>query len=64
MCVSRLAEHGWAGEKEVSRSKYIIIMVVADLELAGLESLGEETRIIENHHGNWHRWDSQVVSID
>jgi GDPmannose 4,6-dehydratase len=39
------------------------IMVDADLELMGLESPGEGARIIEKHHGNWHRWDSQVVSM-
>ncbi len=39
-------------------------MVDADLELAGLESPGEGARIIEKHHGDWHRWDSQVVSMD
>ena len=39
------------------------IMVDADLELIGLESPGEGAKIIEKHHGNWHRWDSQVVSM-
>jgi GDPmannose 4,6-dehydratase len=39
------------------------IMVDADLELIGLESPGEGARIIEKHHGDWHRWDSQVVSM-
>jgi GDPmannose 4,6-dehydratase len=62
--LSCLAEHGWTGEKEVSRSKFIIIMVDANLELVGLESPGEGGRIIEKHHGNWHRWDSQVLSMD
>ena len=39
------------------------IMVDADLELIGLESPGEGAKIIEKHHGDWHRWDSQVVSM-
>jgi len=39
------------------------IMVDADLELIGLESPGEGARIIERHHGDWHRWNSQVVSM-
>lgn len=39
------------------------IMVDADLELSGLESPGEGAKIIKKHHGNWHRWDSQVVSM-
>jgi GDPmannose 4,6-dehydratase len=39
------------------------IMVDADLELIGLESPGEGKRVIEKHHGPWHRWDSQVVSM-
>jgi GDPmannose 4,6-dehydratase len=39
------------------------IMVDADLELIGLESPGEGAKIIEKHHGEWHRWNSQVVSM-
>jgi hypothetical protein len=40
------------------------IMVDANLKLAGLESPGEGARIVETHHGDWHCWDSQVVSMD
>jgi GDPmannose 4,6-dehydratase len=40
------------------------IMVDADLELVGLESPGEGRKLLEMHHGRWHRWDSQVVSMD
>ena len=39
------------------------IMVDADLELIGLKSPGEGAAIIEKHHGAWHRWNSQVVSM-
>ena len=39
------------------------IMVDADLELIGLKSPGEGAKIIEKNHGDWHRWDSQVVSM-
>jgi len=38
--------------------------VDADLELIGLESPGEGKRIIEANHGRWHRWESQVISMD
>ncbi len=64
MCLSRLAKRGWTGKKEVRSSKFIIIMVEADLVLAGLESPGEGAKIIEKHHGEWHRWDSHVVSMN
>jgi GDPmannose 4,6-dehydratase len=53
---------GW--EPRVFFKDLVRIMVDADLELTGLESPGEGARIIEKHHGNWHRWDSQVVSMD
>jgi len=32
--------------------------------LLGLESPGEGRKILETHHGKWHRWDSQVVSME
>lgn len=51
-------------EPRVFFKDLVRIMVDADLELIGLESPGEGARIIEKHHGNWHRWDSQVVSMD
>ncbi len=50
-------------EPRVFFKDLVRIMVDADLELLGLESPGEGARIIEEHHGNWHRWDSQVVSM-
>jgi GDPmannose 4,6-dehydratase len=37
------------------------VMVDADLEMAGVKSPGEGRRILEEHHGAWHRWESQVV---
>ena len=53
---------GW--EPRVFFKDLIRIMVDADLELIGLKSPGEGAKIIEKHHGDWHRWDSQVVSMD
>ena len=50
-------------EPRVFFKDLVRIMVDADLELIGLESPGEGARIIEKHHGNWHRWESQVVSM-
>jgi len=40
------------------------IMVDADLELIGLESPGEGRRLLELHHGPWHRWEDQIVSME
>jgi GDPmannose 4,6-dehydratase len=51
-------------EPRVFFKDLVRIMVDADLELIGHESPGEGAKIIEKHHGNWHRWDSQVVSMD
>ena len=39
------------------------IMVDADMELIGLESKGEGRKLLERHHGRWHQWESQVVSM-
>ena len=52
---------GW--EPRVFFTDLVKIMVDADLELLGLESPGKGAKIIEKHHGDWHRWDSQVVSM-
>jgi len=32
--------------------------------LVDLESPGEGKALLEKHHGRWHRWHSQVVSMD
>jgi GDPmannose 4,6-dehydratase len=52
---------GW--EPRVFFKDLVRIMVDADLELTGMESPGEGAKAIEKHHGQWHRWDSQVVSM-
>ncbi|MGA2488872.1 MAG: GDP-mannose 4,6-dehydratase [Anaerolineales bacterium] len=52
---------GW--EPRVFFKDLVRIMVDADLELIGLKSPGEGAKIIEKHHGEWHRWDSQVISM-
>lgn len=55
-------ELGW--EPRVLFKDLVRIMVDADLELLGLESPGEGRKLLEKHHGRWHRWESQVVSMD
>lgn len=39
------------------------MMVDADMELIWLPSTGEGRKILEKHHGEWHRWEGQVVSM-
>jgi GDPmannose 4,6-dehydratase len=51
-------------EPRVFFKDLVRIMVDADLELLGLESPGEGRRLLEKHHGPWHRWESQVVSME
>jgi GDPmannose 4,6-dehydratase len=51
-------------EPRVSFKDLVKIMVDADLELAGLESPGEGSGILERFHGPWHRWGQQVISMD
>lgn len=53
---------GW--EPRVYFRDLVRIMVDADLELIGLESPGEGRRILEAHHGPWHRWEDQVPSME
>ena len=55
-------ELGW--EPRVFFKDLVRIMVDADLELAGLQSPGEGKRILRVHHGNWHRWEDQIVSME
>jgi GDPmannose 4,6-dehydratase len=57
-----IREIGW--KPRVSFKELVRIMVDADMELVGLESPGEGKSLLEKHHGRWHRWDSQVVSMD
>lgn len=52
---------GW--EPRVSFKDLVRVMVDADLELIGIKSPGEGAKILAMHHGDWHRWGSQVVSM-
>jgi len=51
-------------EPRVFFKDLVRVMVDADLELAGLPSPGEGSIILEKHHGAWHRWKDQVLSMD
>jgi GDPmannose 4,6-dehydratase len=51
-------------EPRIFFSDLVKIMVDADMELIGQESPGEGKTLLEKHHGKWHRWHSQVVSMD
>ncbi len=53
---------GWS--PRIKFHELVRIMVDADLELMGLEKPGEGKKIIEEKFGGWHRWESQVVSMD
>lgn len=57
-----IRELGW--EPRVMFRDLVRIMVDADLEHLGLESPGEGRKLLEVHHGKWHRWDWQVASMD
>jgi len=53
---------GW--EPRLHFAELVRIMVDADLELAGMEAPGDGRRILVERFGNWHRWESQVVSME
>jgi len=56
------AAFGW--KPRVHFHELVRIMVDADLELAGLQSPGEGRKILEDRFSGWHRWESQVVSME
>ena len=58
-----LARQTFGWEPRVFFKDLVRIMVDADLELIGMPSPGEGRKILEKHHGKWHRWESQVVSM-
>jgi GDPmannose 4,6-dehydratase len=45
-------------------SDLVRLMVDADMELMGLEPIGEGRRVMEEVHGAWHRWEDQIVSME
>lgn len=49
---------------KVKFHELVRIMVDADLELAGLEPVGEGRQILKERFGGWHRWESQVISME
>jgi len=55
-------EIGW--EARVYFKDLVRIMVDADLELIGLDCPGEGRKILETHHGRWHRWEDQISSME
>jgi GDPmannose 4,6-dehydratase len=57
------ARQAFEWEPRIFFKDLVRIMVDADMELIGLESKGEGRKLLEKHHGKWHQWDSQVVSM-
>ncbi|MGE5225018.1 MAG: GDP-mannose 4,6-dehydratase, partial [Omnitrophica WOR_2 bacterium] len=51
-------------EPRVCFQDLVKIMVDADMELQGIPTKGEGKRILETHHGKWHQWEDQMVSMD
>ena len=45
-------------------SDLVRLLVDADMELMGLEPIGEGRRVMEEVHGAWHRWEDQIVSLE
>jgi GDPmannose 4,6-dehydratase len=51
-------------EPRVFFKDLVRIMVDADLELAGLDSPGEGRKLLARHHGKWHQWEHQMITMD
>ena len=58
------AENEIAWKPKVTFRDLVRIMVDADLALMGLDYPGEGKRVVEDHFGDWHSWDSQVPSME
>jgi GDPmannose 4,6-dehydratase len=52
---------GW--EPKVSFHELVAIMVDADLEALGLQTIGEGSRILLAKFSGWHQWSAAVTSI-
>jgi GDPmannose 4,6-dehydratase len=63
MADASLARQTLDWEPRVYFHDLVRVMVDADLELEGLESPGEGRLILEKHHGPWHRWKDQVITM-
>ena len=61
-CSKAKKKLGW--EPKIKFYELVRIMVDADLELLGLETPGEGQKIIEEKFDGWHRWDTQVISME
>ena len=53
---------GW--QPRILFKDLVRLMVDADMELLGLEPIGEGRRVMEQVHGDWHRWEDQIVSME
>jgi len=56
------AAFGW--EPKVGFEQLVQIMVDADLELLGVTPPGQGLRALQARFNGWHRWESQVVSME
>ena len=52
---------GW--EPKITYKPLVRIMVDADLEMVGLEPIGEGVRILEDNFGDWHRWENGITAV-
>jgi GDPmannose 4,6-dehydratase len=53
---------GW--EPKVKFHDLVRIMVDSDMQLMGLEPVGEGKKVVDEQFGDWHDWENQVVSME
>lgn len=53
---------GW--EAKVKFHDLVRIMVDSDMQLMGLEPVGEGKKVVDEKFGDWHDWENQVVSME
>ena len=50
-------------EPKITYKQLARIMLDADMESYGLTPIGEGHQILEDHFGDWHRWDTGVTAV-
>ncbi len=60
---SEKARRELAWDPKITYKQLVRIMVDADLEAVGAQPIGEGLRILEEHFGDWHRWDTSVTAM-
>ena len=60
---SSKARKALSWEPKITYKPLVRIMVDADLEMVGLDPIGEGVEILKESFGDWHRWENGVTAV-